>query len=56
MNSDATIGQPSHIQRSPSLTAGSWTDLTNFTYAGPIVVSDPSAATGSKIFYRAIIP
>jgi hypothetical protein len=54
--SDATIGQPYRIQTSPSLAAGSWTDFTNFTYAGPRVVSDRSAATGPKKFYRAVSP
>ena len=54
--SDATIGQPYRIQTSPSLAAGSWTDFTNFTYTGPMVISDPSAAAGPKKFYRAVSP
>jgi hypothetical protein len=54
--SDATIGQPYRIQTSPSLAAESWTDFIRFTYAGPIVVSDPSAAIGPKKFYRAVSP
>jgi hypothetical protein len=54
--SDATIGQPYHIQTSPSLAAGSWTNLTNFTYTGPRVISDRSAAAGPKKFYRAVSP
>jgi hypothetical protein len=54
--SDATIGQPYRIQTSPSLAAGSWTDFTNFTYTGPLVISDPSAPGGLKKFYRAISP
>jgi alpha-galactosidase len=53
--SDATIGQPYRILTSPSLAAGSWTDFTNFTYTGPMVISDPSAANGPK-FYRAVSP
>ena len=54
--SDATIGQPYHIQSSPSLAAGSWTNFTNFTYTGPMVISDRSAAAGPKKFYRAVSP
>jgi len=54
--SDATIGQPYRIQRSSSLAGGSWTDFTNITYKGPIVLTDPSAATGPKRFYRAVTP
>ena len=54
--SDATIGQSYRIQTSPSLAAGSWTDFTNFTYAGPTVISDPSAGAGPKKFYRAVSP
>ena len=54
--SDATIGQPYHIQSSPSLDAGSWTNVTNFTYTGPRVISDRSAAAGAKKFYRAVSP
>jgi hypothetical protein len=38
------------------LDAGTWSDLTNFTYAGPIVITDPSAVAGPKKFYRAIAP
>ncbi len=54
--SGATIGQPYRIQTSPSPAAGSWTDLTNFTYTGPVFISDPSAVTGPKKFYRAVSP
>jgi hypothetical protein len=54
--SDATIGQPYRIQTSPSLAGGSWTNLTNFTYTGPMVIRDRSAATGPKKFYRAVSP
>jgi hypothetical protein len=54
--SDATIGESYHIQSSASLAAGSWTDFTNFTYTGPRVISDRSAATGPKKFYRAVSP
>jgi hypothetical protein len=54
--SDATLGQPYRIQSSPSLAAGSWTNFTNFTYTGPMVISDPSAAAGPKKFYRAVSP
>jgi hypothetical protein len=54
--SDATIGQPYRIQSCASLAAGSWTNLTNFTYTGPMVISDRSAAAGPKKFYRAVSP
>jgi hypothetical protein len=54
--SDATIGQPYRIQTSPSLAGGSWTNVTNFTYTGPMVITDRSAATGPKKFYRAVSP
>ena len=52
--SNATIGQPYRVQASPSLAIGSWTDLSNFTYPGPMVISDPAA--GLKKFYRAVSP
>ena len=54
--SGGTIGQPYRIQTSSSPVAGSWTDLTNFTYTGPMVITDPSAGAGPKKFYRAISP
>jgi hypothetical protein len=54
--SDAIVGQPYHIQTSPSLAAGSWTNFTNFTYTQAMVISDPSAALGPKKFYRAVSP
>jgi len=50
------MGQPYRIQTSATLAAGSWIDLTNFNYAGPIVITDPSAAAGPKKFYRAVSP
>ena len=51
-----TMGQPYRIQTSTTLAAGNWIDLTNFNYAGPIVITDPSAAAGPKKFYRAVSP
>jgi hypothetical protein len=54
--SDGTVDQSYRIQSSPSLAADSWTDLTNFTCTGPMVIGDPSAATGPKKFYRAVSP
>jgi hypothetical protein len=54
--SGATIGQPYRIQTSTNLAAGSWTDLTNFNYSGPIVITDPSAVAGPRKFYRAVSP
>ena len=53
---DASAGLPYRIQTSPSLAAGSWTDLTNFIYTGPIVISDTSAPGSPKRFYRAVTP
>ena len=54
--SDATPGQPSRIQTSFTLAAGSWTDFTNFTCTGPIVITEPSAVAVTKKFYRAVSP
>jgi hypothetical protein len=54
--SDGTIGKPYRIQTSPSLAGGSWTDLTNFTYAGPTVITDASAVSTTNTFYRAVTP
>ncbi len=56
MFSNAAIGQTYRIQTSPSLAGGSWTDFTNFTYTGPMVIGDPPAAAGPKKFYRAVSP
>jgi hypothetical protein len=53
---DATLGQPYRIQTSPSLAAGSWIDLTNFTYAGPVAVAATVAVTSTNRFYRAVTP
>ena len=52
----AIVGQPYHIQTSTNLAAGGWTDLTNFTYTGPIIITDPSAVAWPKRFYRAVSP
>lgn len=49
-----TPGYPYRIQTSPSLLLGSWTDLTNFTYGGPITVTDPG--TAESRFLRAASP
>lgn len=53
---DATPGQTYRIQSSPSPVTGSWSDLTNFTYAGSIVIVDASVAGVMNRFYRAITP
>ncbi len=52
----ATPGQPYRIQTSPSLPDGGWTDLTDFTYSVPVVITDPSAVAGPRKFYRAVSP
>jgi hypothetical protein len=54
--SDATLGQPYRFQTSPSLAVGSWSDFTNFTYTGPIVITDTAAGAGTTKFYRAVNP
>ena len=54
--SGAIVGQSYRIQTSTNLAAGSWTDLTNFNYTGPVVITDPSAVAGPKKFYRAVSP
>ena len=41
--SGANPRQPYRIQSSPSLAAGSWTDFTNVTYTGPILINDTSS-------------
>ena len=45
-----------HAPEHPWLPAGSWSDLTNFTYTAPTVITDPSAATATNRFYRAVSP
>ena len=53
---DATVGQAYRIQSAASLSSATWTDLTNFTYTGPIVITDPSAGSDANKFYRAVTP
>ena len=53
---DASVGQPYRIQTSPSLSAGPWTDFTNFIYTGLIVITDAAAGSGTNKFFRAITP
>jgi hypothetical protein len=52
---DATVGQPYRIETSPSLSPANWTDFTNFTYTGPVVITDPSGS-GTNKFFRAVTP
>jgi hypothetical protein len=54
--SDATIGQPYRIQTAPAGAVGAWTDFTNFTYTGPIAVSDPAANATTNRLFRASTP
>jgi hypothetical protein len=54
--SEATAGEPYRIQASLSLPSPGWTDLTNFTYTGPIIISDLSATATTNRFYRAVTP
>jgi hypothetical protein len=51
---DASPGLPYRIQTSPALADGSWTDLTNFTYATPIVITAGPAVTNG--FFRSVSP
>jgi hypothetical protein len=52
--SDGMAGEPYRIQASPSLAVGSWSDLTNFTYTGPIAITDSSAPGPTNRYYRAV--
>lgn len=53
---DASIGQPYRVQASSSLSADVWTDITNFTYTGPIIFTDVPAGSNMNRFFRAITP
>lgn len=53
---DATVGRSYRIQSSPSLTAGPWTDLTNFIYPGPVQIIDAPAGSTTNRYYRAVSP
>lgn len=52
---DGTIGQPYRIQSSSSL-SGPWVDFTNFTYSGPIVITDGPTGSADDKFFRATTP
>jgi hypothetical protein len=54
--SDGTIGYPYRIQRCSSVAPGNWSDLTNFSYSGPMVTMDPWAGSVTNLFYRAVSP
>jgi polyhydroxybutyrate depolymerase len=53
---DAAVGQRYRIQMSASMLPGSWTDLTNVTYTGPIVIKDGGLSGPGMKFYRAVCP
>ncbi|MCW5551289.1 MAG: hypothetical protein KIS67_03880 [Verrucomicrobiae bacterium] len=53
---DAKVGQPYRIQTKPMIAVGDWTDLTNFIYSGPIVISDSPLGTVTNRLYRAVTP
>jgi polyhydroxybutyrate depolymerase len=53
---DAGMGARYRIQASPSLAGGSWANLTNFTYAGPIMITDPDSTGTTRRFYRGVSP
>jgi hypothetical protein len=46
------------MRTSPSdqFNQGSWSDVTNFTYTNPIVITDPASLTAPKRFYRVVTP
>jgi hypothetical protein len=52
---DASMGQPYRIQTSPTLATGSWTDVSNFSYASPITLTLPLGAPANR-FVRAVTP
>ncbi len=54
--SDGTIGQPYRIQTCPSVEGAGWSDLTNFTYSGPTIISDPFSVRSASRFYRGVSP
>lgn len=53
---DATIGQTYRIQTSPDLSATNWVDLTNFTYTGPVVITNAIVPFETNRFFRTIAP
>jgi hypothetical protein len=53
---DASVGRPYRIESSPSLSATNWSNYTNFTYTGPIVITDSDANSGADKFFRAVTP
>ncbi len=53
---DATVGQPYRIQRSSSMTEGTWVDWQSFTYSEPTGFMDVSAIGAERRFYRAVSP
>ena len=54
--SDGSLDQPYRIQTSPSLSPGSWTDFTNFTYTLPVAITDSPVVSGTNKFFRAVTP
>ncbi len=54
--SDGTSGQPYRIQVSSSPVFDSWSDITNFIYAGAVTIKDPSPTPAQPRFYRAVSP
>jgi hypothetical protein len=53
---DGTVGQPYRIQVSPTMAEGGWLDWMNFTYIGPVALTDLSAAETKTRYYRAVSP
>jgi hypothetical protein len=54
--SEGSIGQPYRVQSAPTPGTDGWTDFTNFTYTGPVVITDSSAGSGSNRTFRAVTP
>ncbi len=53
---DAVVGRSYRIQRSSSLTEGSWLDWQSFTYTEPVGLMDVGATGAERRFYRAVSP
>jgi hypothetical protein len=53
---DATLGQPYRIQSGREMAGRDWSEVTNFIYSGPVVITDPSAIASPGRLYRAVTP
>jgi hypothetical protein len=53
---DASVGQSYRVEASTSLSSPDWSEFTNFTYTGPIILVDASVLSGTNKFFRAATP